>query len=247
MLTAVVLTRNEEKNLDACLNSLKFCDRILVIDDNSTDSTLKIVKRHKAEFITHSLNGDFSMQRNFALSVANPGWVLFIDSDEKVTEGLAGEIKNAVTRNDCTGFYLHRKDIIWGKQLQFGDTGNIKLLRLAKRSAGSWIGKVHETWSVEGHTDTLKHPLLHYPHPSIDSFLSHLNNYSTLRAEELKNNGVKSSLIQIILYPLGKFIYLYVIKLGILDGTAGFVHAMLMSFYSFLVKGKIYLLHKGIS
>lgn len=247
MLTAVVLTKNEEKNLSDCLESLKFCDHILVIDDNSTDSTSKIAKRFKVEFINHPLEGDFSAQRNFALSLTRPGWVLFVDADERVSAELATEIQQSVTRNDCTGFFISRRDVLWNKSLKFGDAGKIKLMRLAKRSAGNWIGRVHETWSVEGYTDTLKNSLQHYPHPTIDAFLGHLNQYSSLRAEELKGFGVRPSLFKAVFFPIGKFIYLYIFKLGMLDGTAGFIHAMLMAFYTFLVRGKLYLLYKGIS
>jgi glycosyltransferase involved in cell wall biosynthesis len=247
MLTAVILTKNEEVNLDACLKSLSFCDRLLIIDDNSTDNTVKIAKRYKARFIIHLLEGNFSAQRNFALSCTEAGWVLFIDPDERVSPELANEISQATKRNDCTGFYIPRRDVLWGKQLRYGDTGNIRLLRLAKRTAGNWVGKVHETWSVEGRVDTLVRPIFHYPHPSVDDFLKHLNFYSSIRADELKYTGEKPSVTQIIFYPVGKFLYLYFFRLGLLDGTAGFIHAMLMSFYSFLVRGKLYLLHKGIS
>ena len=240
MLTVVVLTRNEEANLAKCLDSLKFCDEILIVDDSSTDTTLEIAKKHKARVVQHALNSDFSAQRNYALSQITSGWILFVDADEVVTPELAAEIHKAVQKSDITGCFLPREDILWAKHMHYGDT-KASLLRLARRGAGEWHGKVHETWHVTGQTATLGHPLLHYPHPTVSDFLRHINFYSTLRAAELKSSSYKTNLYEIIFYPIGKFFYLYLYRLGFLDNTQGFLSAMMMAFYSFLVRGKLYL------
>lgn len=242
MLTGVVLTLNEEANLAACLDSLKFCDEIFVIDDNSTDKTLKIAKKHHATVVQHPLNNDFAAQRNFALSQVKSGWILFVDADEIVSPELVAEIKRRLLKGDSfLGYFIPRVDYLWGKRLDHGDT-KTSLLRLARRQAGEWQGKVHETWQISGTTSTLTHPLLHHPHPTITSFLRHINLYSTLRARELKDQGHKTNLFEIIFYPIGKFLYLYLYRIGLFDGTQGFISAMMMAFYSFLVRGKLYLL-----
>ena len=247
MLTGVVLTHNEQDGLDRCLDALKFCDEILVVDDNSTDKTLEITKKYKARVVQHALNGDFSAQRNFALSqiksglpAGRQGWILFVDADEVVTPELAAEIQNAIQKSGFVGYFLPREDILWGKHMHYGDT-KASLLRLARRGAGEWHGKVHETWQVTGRTAALRHPLLHYPHPTVTAFLRHINFYSTLRAAELKSTGYKTNIFEIIFYPIGKFLYLGIWKLGFADGNQGFVSAMMMAFYSFLVRGKLYL------
>jgi len=240
MLTVVVLTRNEEANLAKCLDSLKFCDEILIVDDSSTDTTLEIAKKHKARVVQHALNSDFSAQRNYALSQITSGWILFVDADEVVTPELAAEIQNAIQKSGFVGYFLPREDILWGKHMHYGDT-KASLLRLARRGAGEWHGKVHETWQVTGRTAALRHPLLHYPHPTVTAFLRHINFYSTLRAAELKSTGYKTNIFEIIFYPIGKFLYLGIWKLGFADGNQGFVSAMMMAFYSFLVRGKLYL------
>ncbi|TSC87290.1 MAG: glycosyltransferase [Microgenomates group bacterium Gr01-1014_16] len=248
MLTGVVLTRNEEANLDKCLTSLKFCDEILIIDDNSTDKTAEIAKNHGAKVVKHSLNADFATQRNFALSqiksglpAGRQGWILFLDADELVTPELASEITRRLLKGDSfLGYLIPRLDILWGKQLKHGDT-KTSLLRLARHGAGGWVGKVHETWQVSGTTSTLKNSLLHYPHPTITDFLHHINFYSTLRAQELKNQNHRTNILEIIFYPIFKFLYLWIWKLGFADGNQGFMSAMMMAFYSFLVRGKLYL------
>ncbi len=244
MISAVILTKNEEKNITACLESLSWCDEIVVIDDNSTDKTVDIAKKKGVRVYVHALENNFSEQRNFGLEKATGDWVLFVDADERISSALWYEIMaNTNTPLDgYSGFYLKRQDSMWGKVLQHGETSNVKLLRLAKKDAGSWEGKVHEAWKVQGKKLTLKNPLMHYPHQSVNEFLQEINYYTDLRAEELYNKKIKTSWWSIILFPKVKFVSNYVIKLGFLDGLPGLVFALMMSFHSFLVRGKLWFL-----
>lgn len=241
MLTGVILAHNEEVNLDRCLDSLKFCDKILVIDDNSTDKTPEIAKKHHAPVVHHPLNSNFAALRNFALSQIKSGWILFVDADELVSQELAAEISGRLLKGDSfLGYLLSREDILWGKRMRHGDT-KTSLLRLARRGAGEWVGKVHETWQITGRTATLTHPLLHYPHPTVTDFLRRINYYSTLRAEELRSSGYKTNILEVIFFPFFKFLWIWIWKLGFVDGVQGSISAMMMAFYSFLVRGKLYL------
>ena len=170
--------------------------------------------------------------------------MLFVDADEIVSPNLAAEINQAVNNSAIKGYFVHRVDYIWGSQLKHGDVGAVYLLRLGQVGNGLWQGKVHETWNITGVTGRLKEPLLHYPHQTLYAFLQSINSYSDLRAAELKELQIRSGIFPIFLYPLGKFINLWVFKAGILDGIPGLIHALIMSFYSFLVRGKLYLLSK---
>ena len=241
MISAVVITKNEEKSLARCLESLSWCDEVVVVDDNSKDATRQIAKRYNARIFEHELI-DFSSQRNYALEKAKHDLVFFIDADEEVTQSLKEEILNSIEEEGVDGYFIKREDYMWGKKLSFGDTGGIRLLRLGKKSKGKWEGKVHEVWHVQGETGYLSCPLIHYPHPTLEEFLTEINIYSDLRAEELFSNGVRSSVFAVIGYPKAKFISNYLLKLGFLDGVQGLVHAIMMSFYSFLVRGKLWLL-----
>src|SRR5258706_16237953 len=98
-ITAIILAKNEENNISECVKSTSFCDEILVIDDNSTDKTVSIAKKLGTKVISHSLNNNFSAQRNFGLSQAMNEWVLFIDADERVSNELQNEIISAVQKN----------------------------------------------------------------------------------------------------------------------------------------------------
>jgi len=154
-VTAVVLTKNEEKNISRCLSSLSWCSDIVVIDDFSTDKTLEIVKKYNARVYVHALQKDFSAQRNFGLEKAKNDWVLFIDADEEISLSLQYEITNLLSQqfNPETGFYVKRVDEMWGRKLLHGEVGNCFLLRLAKKDAGKWVGKVHEVWKIKGKAD----------------------------------------------------------------------------------------------
>lgn len=242
MISAVVLTKNEERNLVDCLESLSFCDEVLVIDDNSTDRTVEIAKRMNTRVLVHDLNNNFSQQRNFALENVKNEWVLFVDADERISKVLAKEIDYVTTENKYDGFYLKRFDNIWGKTLKHGDIAGLLLLRLGKAKIGRWKGKVHEKWIISGRTSRLKNPLTHYPHQTIASFLKEINYYTDLRAEELFANGSRSKWYSVILYPKAKFFVNFFVKLGFLDGIEGFVFAIMMSFHSFLVRAKLWTL-----
>ncbi len=245
-ISAVVLTKNEEKNIIDCLESLNFCDEIIVVDDNSTDRTIELIEQFKKDYPNISLHkrelGDnFSAQRQFGIEKTKNDWVLFLDADERIIDQLSTEIKESLTPNiKYAGFLIPRIDFMWGKKLEHGDSGGIKLLRLFDKSKGKLKGRVHETWETKSEVGALQNPIYHYPHPTIKEFLQEINFYSDLRSKELYQEGVKSGFLSILLYTKGKFIKTYFIKRGFQDGLEGFIHAIFMSFHSFLVRGKLW-------
>ncbi|OGK56878.1 hypothetical protein A3I50_05150 [Candidatus Roizmanbacteria bacterium RIFCSPLOWO2_02_FULL_37_9] len=275
-LTAIILTKNEEKNIERCLKSVDFCDEVIVVDDFSEDKTVELVNKvfkvHKVDkdykVFQRKLNNDFAMQRNFAMEKASGEWVLFIDADEEVTQELKNEISRVIlnsflraqdysliqdlnqipnqVRNDIGAYYLKRRDFWWGRELNYGETSKVRqvgLIRLIRKNSGKWEGKVHEEFRIKN--SELKIKLLnnfinHYPHQNVKEFLEEINFYSTLRAREMRGQGKNSNIFEIIFYPLLKFLLTYIIKLGFLDGSAGFAYAFFMSFHSFLVRAKLY-------
>lgn len=247
-ISGVLIVKNEEKNIIDCLEALQFCDEIIIVNDNSTDRTIELVENFKKQnlnikIFSRALDGDFSSQRKFGVEKTSNDWVLFVDADERITPDLITEIKeNLPAEEHIGGFLIPRIDFMWGRELRHGETGNIKLLRLFNKKKGNLEGKVHETWETKSKVGILSNPIHHFPHPTITEFLKEINFYSDIRVKELYEKGIKSSLLSIILYTKGKFILNFFLKRGFLDGTAGLVHAILMSFHSFLVRGKLWLL-----
>lgn len=245
MITGIILTKNEEKVIEKCIKSLFFCDKVLVVDDNSSDKTVEISKRNKAQVITHPLNGDFAVQRNFALSQVKTEWALFVDADEIVTPQLAAEVKSSMFDKQSNGYYIKRQDELFGRTLRYGELLNKKFVRLGRVGIGKWDGKVHETWNIKGKVITLENPLIHKPHQTIIEFISEVNYYSSLRAEELYKSGVRASSISIIFYTFFKFMHVYVVKFGFADGIPGLILSLIMTLHTFLVRGKLYILQQG--
>mgnify|MGYP001607125279 FL=1 len=246
-ITIVVLTKNEEKNIERCLKSIDFCDEIIVVDDYSTDKTLEIIRnvgnKNICSVHKRKLNNDFAQQRNFGLSKANNDWVLFVDADEVVTEELKSEIRSRQGRDENNAYYIKRRDYFWGKELKYGEVSQIRqigLIRLIRKDSGKWMGTVHEVFYTANRVDQINGFLNHYPHPTLKEFINDINYYSSIRAEELFNRGIKTNIFEIIFFPFGKFIYNYFLNFGFLDGPAGFTYAFMMSFHSFLVKSKLY-------
>jgi len=257
-LSAVVLTKNEEKNIEECLKSLSFCDEVIVIDDFSEDKTVLIAKESGAKVFQRNLNEDFAAQHNFGISRAKGKWVLFIDADERVPEALASEISNYPglakrsgagkfqISNEVCGFYLKRQDYMWGKALKHGETASVRFLRLAKKGSGVWRRKVHEVWDINGETHELENPIYHYSHPTLREFLAKINNFSSLHAIANKEEGKNSSILKIVIWPIGHFVYNFIFRFGFLDGIAGFLVAVVMSFNSFLAWSKLWFYQKGL-
>ncbi|MDO8658658.1 MAG: glycosyltransferase family 2 protein [Candidatus Levybacteria bacterium] len=252
LISAIILTKNEEKNIVDCIESLNWCDEIIVIDDNSEDRTCELTLQQnsgqagRVKIFTRSLNKNFSDQRNFGLSKTKNDWVLFIDADERVPDDLKNEIEYLTLNTDrskqLNGYFIKRRDFMWEKELKYGETGSIKLLRLARKDSGSWKGMVHEGLEVKGKTGELNNYLLHYPHQTIAEFLKEINYYTDIRAKELFEKRVKVNWLYILFYSTGKFISNYLIKKGFKDGIEGFIFAIMMSLHSFLVRGKLWLL-----
>lgn len=241
MISAIILSRDSQDSIGRTLASLTWCDELIVIDDFSTDRTVDIAKQYKAVVYERHLKDDFAAQRNFGLTKARGDWILYVDSDEVVSSELAREIQTSL-EIDCVGFYLKRTDWLFGKKLRHGETGRVRLLRLAKKNAGKWERTVHEVWNVSGMTGELANPIDHFPHQYVAQFISDVNHYSTLNARYLYSKNVGVSWWHILVYPKAKFFMDYVWYLGFLDGTAGAVVAIVMSFHSFLTRAKLYLL-----
>lgn len=242
--SVIILARNEEQTIRRCIESvIDIADEIVVIDDMSDDKTAAIAKKlGNARVVSHKLV-DFASQRNFAETQVKGDWILFLDADEALSAELRQEIQSMEVPPGYFAFYLRRRDFFWGAELKHGETSSARnkgFIRLYRRGSGKWEGVVHEKFVTNAETRQLGAFIDHHPHQSIAEFLTDVNRYSTFRANELKKAGVRAGWMDVSIRPAGKFAYNYFLKLGFLDGPAGFVYAFMMSFHSFLVRSKLY-------
>jgi len=241
-ITTIILARNEEKIIEKAIRSVSFCDEVLVIDDESSDSTGIIAKEAGATVLSHSLRNNFAEQRNWAMKQAKNDWIFFLDADEKVSTNLKFEIYNLKLYENIVAYTIPRRDFFWGHEMRHGETKQTRtkgIIRLIKNGSGVWTGAVHETLTPTGDVGKLHAFLDHHSHNSLSSFVQDINIYSTIRSFELNSQGKQVSSLELVFYPFGKFIYTYFILLGFLDGPAGFVYSFVMSFHSFLVRAKL--------
>jgi len=243
-LTVVILARNEEANLKQLLPTLKFADEILVIDDTSLDQTYTVAKKLGAKCLINSLKGNFAEARNFGLKEAKNEWVLFLDADEKVDSNFVNWVSKLEPETNLSAYRFRRQDWFWNKPVRHGEMGNVWVTRLVKKGTGKFKRPVHEIWVTTHQVLSAPVTITHYPHPTIKEFLEHINFYSNLNATYWHTQKKSVRPLTILIWPLGKFLQLFILRLGFLDGAPGFVYAFMMSFHSFLSRAKLYVMNQ---
>jgi len=232
-ISAIVLTRNEERNIKDCLASLSWADEMLVVDSGSTDATRVLAEKQGAKVVTHPF-ADFAAQRNFAMSQATGDWVLFIDADERVTPGLAGEITDLLKGPAPLRVYaIPRHNYFFGKRMRFGDSQADAPVRFFPRQHAAWAQPVHEKIATDLPVQRLRNPLLHYSTSDLAHYQQKIREYVPLEIEMMRAKGLRPSFLKVIFIPPLKFIQVYFFRLGIFDGLVGLQYAVLSAYCSF--------------
>jgi len=225
-LSAIIITKDEAANIGHCLDSLAFCDERIVVDAASSDGTMMIAKQKGARVAAHGWKG-FGPQKNYALSLAQGDWVLSIDADERVTPELAQAIRTAIEDPNTDGYEIPRRSSFCGRMMRHSGWFPDRVLRLFRRGRGHFTDDVvHERVVCDGTVARLREPLLHYPVARLEDAIRRIDQYSTLGAEQLAISNRKISAFSGVAHGVGTFLRVYLLKLGFLDGAAGFMLAV---------------------
>ena len=224
---AFVITKNEEANITECLEMLRFCDEIVVVDGGSADHTAELAREAGANTVVRKDWRGFGVQKQRALDLMTTDWVLSVDADERVPEALATEIIAAAGKADRAGYRLNRKTMFLGRFLRHGGWFPDHVLRLARRAACRFSDDVvHERMLVSGDVGRLCTPLLHYSYPAIDDVLAKLRLYALATAGVRRGRGKRGGLAMALMRAAFTFAKAYVFRAGMLDGWQGLVAAI---------------------
>ena len=227
LLSAIVIAKNEARHIEACLDSLAFCDERIVVDGGSDDETAKLAERKGVRVVVAPEWRGFGMQKNHALSLATGEWVLSIDADERVSAALADEIGRAVTEARADGYEMPRLSTFCGRPMRHSGWYPDYVLRLFRRGRARFSDDlVHERVICDGPVQRLSEPLTHCPVERLEDSLSRMDRYSTARADMIVASGRRVSFFTGIARGWWTFIQTYFIRLGFLDGREGFLLAV---------------------
>ena len=226
-LSAIVIAKNEARNIEACLDSLAFCDERIVVDGGSNDATASLAEAKGARVTISREWRGFGPQKNLALSLATGEWVLSVDADEIVSEALAREIRQAIASGGAYGYEMPRLSTFCGRPMRHSGWYPDYVLRLFRCGRARFSDDlVHERVICKGKVARLNEPLTHHPVARLEDSLSRMDRYSTARAEMIVKSGRRVSFFTGILRGWWTFIQTYFIRLGFLDGREGFLLAV---------------------
>lgn len=240
----MIITLNEESNIQPCLDSVKWADEIIVVDSESNDQTVKIAKQYTETVFVRKWQG-FARTKNYAIQQAGGEWVLCIDADEVLTPEAELEIREAIKSPGVDGYFFPRKANFLGRWIYHSGWYPGYVLRLIRRKHACYQETlVHEYLEKPEKTAKLNIPILHYTDPDIKHYFSKLNIYTSLAAEDLWKRGKQFRSVDLIIRPLHIWIKMYIFKAGFLDGFQGFLLAIFSGFYVFVKYAKLWEIQK---
>lgn len=231
MLSVIVLTKNEQSRIKACLESVKWADELIISDNGSTDKTLEIAGKYTDKIFKVNLE-DFAAWRNQAMEKAGGDWVLFIDPDERVLEPLKKEIEALIAFSESSAFAISRKNIIFGKEVNYGPFWPDWVVRLLKKNDfEGWVGKVHEYPKFKGKLDYSKNSLLHLTHRNVDQIVLKSLEWSKIDAKlRLDANHPKMSGWRFLRILISETFNQGIIRGGFFNGTVAVMDSILQVF-----------------
>jgi glycosyltransferase involved in cell wall biosynthesis len=240
-LSVVIVTRNEEERIRACLEAVAWADELVVVDAESEDKTASIARELTDHVIVRAWPG-FAAQKNHGLDAARGAWILSLDADEIVSPALRAEIERIIELDGLAdGYAVPRRNIFWGRWVRHGGLYPDWQVRLFRRGRGRFSERaVHESVQVDGAVERLAGHLEHRSYRDVSDFLARADRYSTLAAEDFIARGRRVHAWDVVLRPLGRFVGMYVLARGFLDGWRGFLLAALYAYYVLIRCAKVW-------
>ncbi len=246
-LSVVISAYNEESKIKDCLESVVFADEIIFVNSSSTDNTVSIAKQYTKKIFTQPNNLMLNVNKNYGFSKATGDWILSLDADERVTPELRKEIELGIMNYESgiNGYWIPRKNIIFGKWIQSNMWWPDYQLRLIKRGSGAFPQKrVHEKIEVEGETAKLSQPFLHYNYETVSQFIQKMDKiYTEDETKNILGDGKKFTWVDAIRMPAQDFIKTYFAQKGYKDGLHGLVLSLFQAMYMEVVFAKVWQRH----
>lgn len=242
-ISIVISTYNRADSLIRTLTSVKkLAHEIIVIDNSSTDTTAETAKQFKAKVFTRPNNVMLNVNKNYGFTKVTGDWILCLDDDEVVPPELVDEIKKVITVPDVNGYWLPRKNIIFGRWIRHGLWWPDRQLRLFRKGSGRYPEKhVHEYLEVSGSLGTLQNAYVHYNYDSLNQYLDKMHRiYTESEVHKYQGAGYRISWRDAVRFPASDFMKIYFAQSGYKDGLHGLVLAMLQAFYSFVIFVKLW-------
>lgn len=243
-ISVVVSAYNEQEMIEECLLSAKkVADEIILVDNTSTDSTVKVAKKYTDKIFTRP-NDPVMLNRgkNFGFTKASGDWVISLDADERITSELAREIKKIIKNSEFVGYEIPRKNIIFGKWIQHSIWWPDYNLRLFKNGKGKFpLRHVHEKLVVDGKVAKLKNPMLHYNYQTVSQFIKKLDTtYTESETENFLREGKILYWYDAIRWPTNDFVKTFFLEKGYRDGLHGLVLSLFQAFYALVFFAKVW-------
>jgi glycosyltransferase involved in cell wall biosynthesis len=240
-LSVAIITKNEEENLRACLQSIAFARQIIIVDSGSTDATLSIAAEFGCEIYQEAWLG-FGPQKQSAIDKCREPWILVLDADERVSQETAAVIKTIITNSSIqeAGFSFPRRNYFQGRWIKHAGWWPDRVIRLFRKDSGRMTkAAVHEAVDVKGPVGALDVPIEHFTESNLSKILQKIDKYSTLGAQEAFQEGKKSSICGAFLRALFTFLQDYFMRGGVLDGMPGLTLAVTDSVNKFFKYAKL--------
>lgn len=241
-ITAIIPTFNEEHNLQAAIDSVRFADEIIVVDSFSTDKTVAIAHANNVRLLQRAYENSAS-QKNWTIPQASHQWIVLLDADERIDADLKTEIQSIVKNGETStvAYWIKRRNFFMGQEVRYSGWQGDKVIRLFMRDKCTYESKsVHAEVLADGKVGVLKHKLIHNTYKDIFHYLEKWDRYTTWSATDRANRGENPGIYHFLVKPAFRFFQDYLLKGGILDGLIGFLICSLSSMSVFMRSLKVW-------